>query len=390
MKSKALKYIVAALITLSVLSPIYKIRSYAVADNERNGYYLEDNIKISAECAILTEASSGRVLFASNAEAKRAMASTTKIMTALVVIENCELDDIVAIPKEAVGIEGSSIYLAAGEKLTVKELLYGLMLRSGNDAATALAMHCSGSVASFVALMNSYAQNIGALNTSFANPSGLPAKDHYTTAYDLALISAKAMKHDVFREIVSTQKVTITWDGHNTDRLLINKNKMLYQYDGADGIKTGYTIAAGRCLVSSATRNGMTLIAVVLNSSPMYADCSAMLDFGFENYSMTELVSADTVMGSVTIKHGFEKSITYKASNTVSVPLAKTDSFFITARIEAESMEAPVYANEVIGCAEIYINGNKTASVPLILTASVKRNSFFSRFSELMKLHSAG
>lgn len=389
MKNKILKYF---LIAVSVLLTAFTVGS-AYADtygDTKTGYYLEDKVKLSAECAVLMEAQSGRVLFASNASAQRAMASTTKIMTALVVIENCNLEDVVTVPKEAVGIEGSSIYLAAGEKLTVKDLLYGLMLRSGNDAATALALHCSGNISDFAELMNRCAENIGARDTNFANPSGLPAQNHYTTAYDLALIASKAMQHDVFREIVSTQKTTIPWGGHDTDRLLINKNKMLYQYDGADGIKTGYTMAAGRCLVASATRNDMTLIAVVLNSSPMYADCAAMLDFGFANYNIKEVVKADTVMGSIGIENGFEKSVTYKIKDGFSFPAAEDDRFSITVRIDSETVQAPVKENDIIGYAEIYINGTKTESIPLLLTASVKRNTFFSRFSELMKYNSAG
>lgn len=392
MKSKALKYIFTVLIILALFfvpKQAFAVTKTADNNNERNGYYNADKLKLAAECAVLMEAESGRILFASNSQAKRAMASTTKIMTALVIIENCGLDELVTVPKEAVGIEGSSIYLAAGEKLTVKELLYGLMLRSGNDAATALALHCSGSIPEFVLLMNKYAKNIGALNTSFANPSGLPAQEHYTTAYDLALIAATAMKHEVFREIVSTQKTTISWDGHDTERLLVNKNKMLYQYDGADGIKTGYTVAAGRCLVASATRNDMTLIAVVLNSHPMYADCSAMLDFGFGGYRMTEILKANTIMGSINIKNGFEKSISYKAQSGFSYPLSEDDMSSLTVRIEAEAVEAPVYKNDLIGYAEIYINGKQTAAIPLVLTETSKRNTLFARFSELMKQHSA-
>lgn len=186
------------------------VRGSASADNS---YVLSDKINLTAECSVLIEANSKRILYASNAMSKRAMASTTKIMTALVIIENCNLDDVVTIPREAQGVEGSSIYLSAGEKLTVKQLLYGLMLRSGNDAATALAIHCSGSIEEFARLMNKTAEKLGLENTNFANPSGLPNEKHYTTAYELALIAARAMEYDVFREIVSTKNTTIPWEG---------------------------------------------------------------------------------------------------------------------------------------------------------------------------------
>lgn len=184
------------------------------------------------------------MLYEKNADVQLAMASTTKIMTALVVLENCSLDEVVTVAKEAQGVEGSSIYLSAGEKLTVEQLLLGLMMHSGNDAAVALAIHCGGSVDAFVEMMNQKAADIGADRTNFVNPNGLPAEGHYTTARDLALIAATALKNDDFARIVSTQKAVIPWDGKEWDRVLVNKNKMLSMYDGANGVKTGYTKAA--------------------------------------------------------------------------------------------------------------------------------------------------
>lgn len=385
MKNKLLKIILTA--ALFVCSVVFSCPAWADTDV---GYYQTDKVKLSAECAVLMEASSRRVLFASNSAAPRAMASTTKIMTALVIIENCALNDVVTIPREAQGVEGSSIYLMAGEKLTVKELLYGLMLRSGNDAATALAIHCSGSISKFAELMNKTAKELGALNSSFTNPSGLPDQYHYTTAYDLALIAARAMEYDVFREIVSTVKTTIPWGGHDTDRLLINKNKMLAQYEGADGIKTGYTIAAGRCLVASATRNGMTLIAVVLNCSPMYADCASILDFGFQNYKMTEVFKPETVMGSIDVEHGFTPSVTYKTLSGFSFPAAQNDTVSVTVRIYSQTAQAPVSKGDVIGFADVYVNGTNAASVPLVLCHSSNRNTLFSRFSSLIRYGFSG
>lgn len=380
MKTRIVKYFIAAAFICSFCFGIFPANTASAATD---GYLFEDKLKLTAECSILMEADSKRVLFASNALSKRAMASTTKIMTALVIIQNCNLDDVVTVPREAQGIEGSSIYLMAGEKLTVKELLYGLMLRSGNDAATALALHCSSSISEFAALMNDTARKIGALNTNFANPSGLPDPNHYTTAYDLALISAKAMESSVFREIVSTEKITISWGGHDTDRLLVNKNKMLSQYEGADGIKTGYTMAAGRCLVSSATRNGMTLIAVVLNCSPMYAECAALLDFGFQNYYMKEVVSPDTVMGYVDISKGFIDSIGYKPAYNFSFPQMQGDIVSTQIKLYSNKVAAPVNSGDVIGHIEVFVNSHKLSSIPLVLTESTKRNSFFSRFSAL-------
>lgn len=353
------------------------------------GYFLSDKLKLSAECSIIMEADSRRVLYASNSHSKRAMASTTKIMTALAVIENCDLDDTVTIPIEAQGVEGSSIYLTAGEKLTVKELLYGLMLQSGNDAAVALAIHCSGSISEFANLMNETAERIGALNSHFVNPNGLPNSDHYTTAYDLALIAAKAMEYDDFREIVSTTKITIRWGDNDYDRVLVNKNKMLMQYEGADGIKTGYTVAAGRCLVASATRNGMTLIAVVLNCSPMYADCTSLLDFGFSNYEMSEIILPDCVYGSMNIEKGFISSIEYKTEHGFSYPLKSDDILETQIHMDCGTLEAPVKQGSRVGYVSVSVNGQVIADIPLVLVESTDRNTLFARFGTLMR-HAAG
>lgn len=219
-------------------------------------------------------------LYASENERLRLpMASTTKTMTALIVAENCLPDEIVTVPKQAVGVEGSSIYLREGEKLTVKELLYGLMLRSGNDAATALAIHVAGSVDNFAAMMNLRAETMGLKDTHFTNPHGLHDKNHYTSAYDLCVIGCVAMRNPFFKEIVATKFVTVgEGDGK---RFWANKNKILSTYDGGNGIKTGFTTDAGRCLIASAERNGVTVVSVVLNRYDMFNDCARLMDSAF-------------------------------------------------------------------------------------------------------------
>ncbi|MGN0818322.1 MAG: D-alanyl-D-alanine carboxypeptidase family protein, partial [Candidatus Coproplasma sp.] len=194
------------------------------------------------------------LLHEKNSDARMPMASTTKIMTALIVIEDCELDEVITVPDQAVGTEGSSIYLKHDEEISIKDLLYGLMLRSGNDSAAALAIHHSGSIEAFAENMNRRAKEIGALNTNYTNPSGLPDDNHYTTAYDLCLIACTAMKNPVFQEIVGTKNY------NGEFRSFLNKNKILNTLDGANGVKTGYTVKAGRCLVSSAQRDGMDVV----------------------------------------------------------------------------------------------------------------------------------
>ncbi len=241
-------------------------------------------ISSSASSMALFDGDTGELVYSKNCDARREPASTTKICTALTVLNNFETLDLpVAIPDEAVGIEGSSLYLQRGEMLTVRDLLYGLMLQSGNDCAVALAVIVGGSVDGFVKMMNETAEACGAVNTNFANPHGLHHDEHYTTARDLCLISYRAMQNETFREIVGTKKHRTPYHNHEYDRNFPNKNKILYNYDGGNGIKTGYTRAAGRCLVSSATRNGKTYICTVLNCGNMWEESMRLLDKAFDN-----------------------------------------------------------------------------------------------------------
>lgn len=232
---------------------------------------------------IAMELTTGTVLSEKNADQKLPMASTTKIMTAIVVIENCELDSEVVVPNDAVGVEGSSIYLKRNEKISIKDLLYGLMLRSGNDSATALAIVCGGNVENFVKMMNDKAKSIGANDTNFKNPSGLPDEEHYTTARDLCKIACYAMKNPTFKEIVGTKNYSGEY------RSYVNKNKILKTLDGANGVKTGYTVKAGRCLVSSAEREGMDVVCVVLDCYDMYERSSEIINCCFEQYKLKKI-----------------------------------------------------------------------------------------------------
>lgn len=247
---------------------------------------------ISAAGAILINGETGEVLFESNADEKLYPASTTKIMTALVVLDVCRelgvgLDSHVIVPEEAEGVEGSSLYLEAGEEISLEELMYGLMLQSGNDAAVALAICVGGTQKIFIDKMNAKAKELGCTDTHFTNPNGLFDEDHYTTARDLARIAREAMKNEAFREIVKAEK----WegaadhiadqDGKTSGRAFVNKNKTVFQYEGGNGIKIGYTRASGRTLVASAQRGDVFLIAVVLRDSNWFQDAYGMMDYGF-------------------------------------------------------------------------------------------------------------
>lgn len=250
------------------------------------------NKKITASAdgiaEIAMEQTSGTILHEKNADRQLPMASTTKIMTALIVCEECDLSEVITVDDRAVGVEGSSIYLKKGEQLSVKDLVYGLMLRSGNDAACALAIHHSGSVDKFVQRMNDRAAELGANNTHFSNPHGLPCEGHHTTARDLCNIARYAMSNENFNAVVSTKHYTGDF------RSYTNKNKLLNSLEGANGVKTGYTEKAGRCLVSSAKRDNMDVVCVVLNCYDMFERSAKIINNCFDKFAV-EVISKDRI-----------------------------------------------------------------------------------------------
>ncbi len=286
-----MKNISYKLIILFVCMVFLCLASYSLA------FAYGQDFKTTAQSAIVMERSSKRVLYSKNCNVGLPIASTTKIVTALTVLNNSNLDDIVEIPAEACGIEGSSIYLRAGEHLTVRELLYGLMLRSGNDAAVALALHTAGSVEKFADMMNETATNLKLNNCHFANPHGLHDDNHYCSANDLAILTCEALNNSDFCEIVACKSYRISNEGYDYDRVLVNKNKLLTNCDGADGVKTGYTKKAGKCFVGSATRKGMQVVVVVLNCGPMFEETADMLDAAYANYNLKTVVPQNKVCG---------------------------------------------------------------------------------------------
>ena len=275
---------------------------------------------VSARSAIVMDAQTGRVLYEKNADQRSLIASTTKIMTALVVCEQCNVLDRMRIPKEAVGIEGSSMYLQEGEVLTIQELLYGLMLRSGNDAAIALAIYCGGTVEGFAELMNDKARQLGLKSTHFVNPNGLDAPGHYSTARDMAVLTAYAMENPIFAQTVSTKTVNIG------GRSLQNHNKLLWQVAGADGVKTGYTKAAGRILVSSAVRQGRRLIAVTMDAPDDWQDHKTLLEDGFARYAVKTVVTRGQVLGSVAVAGGQQGCVELIAQEDFTYALAAEET----------------------------------------------------------------
>lgn len=321
---------------------------------------------ISAECAILIDAQTGRVLYEKQAEEKSLIASTTKIMTALVICEQTNVLDRVKIPKEAVGIEGSSMYLKAGEVLTIQELLYGLMLQSGNDAAVALAIYCGGTVEGFTELMNDKARRLGMTQSHFSNPNGLDSPGNYSTARDMALLTAYAMQNPIFAQTVSTKTITIG------ERCLRNHNKLLWQLEGANGVKTGYTKAAGRILISSVTRMGRQLIAVTFNAPNDWQDHKTLIEDGFSRFSVQQLVRQGQSLGQLELAGGQEESVDLIAAEDFSYPLAQGERVTITLP-ESGFAYAPVAKGQDAGYAHILVDGTAVAKVPLVYGNTIER-----------------
>lgn len=245
----------------------------------------------SAKAMCVLDKDSKRILYAKNENSKLPMASTTKVITAITVLSHCnDLDQEIQVNDRSIGVEGTSIYLRNGEVISVRDLLYGLMLRSGNDASVALAYHVAGSVEGFADLMNNLAKSVGAVNSHFVNPHGLDHPEHYTTAYDLALISVYALNNPIFKEVVSTKSHTVEATNKSDKRYMTNKNRLLNSLEGCCGVKTGFTSKAGRCLVSACERNERTSVCVVLNCGPMFEESSALLNASFIDYNNVQII----------------------------------------------------------------------------------------------------
>ena len=328
------------------------------------------SLAVSAESAVLLEADSGSIVWSKDPTKRLPMASTTKIMSALTAIENGDLDREVHVAAEAVGVEGSSMYLKRDECLTLSHLIYGLMLESANDAATAIAYAIAGGVDEFADLMNDRARRIGLVDTHFTNPHGLDDPDHYTTAADLALLTREAMKNSTFREIVSTYKKNIPLNGDEGTRSLLNHNKLLKSYEGSIGVKTGFTKKSGRCLVSAAEREGVTLIAVTLNAPSDWEDHKRMLDYGFDSLEHVSVAEPRGLTLDLPIVGGDASEVRCTNRDFFSVTLPKGKR--VVTRIEADRyFPAPVNLGDALGRAVFYVDGEEIGSLPLFAEHSV-------------------
>lgn len=343
----------------------------------------EEGFRVSARAAALYVPETDTFIYTKNENERLAMASTTKIMTALVALENIPLDTPLEIPREAVGIEGSSLYLEEGEILTAKSLLYGLMLGSANDAAAALAIEISGSVEEFAKLMNERAEKIGLSDTSFKNPHGLDSEGHYTTAHDLAKIAAEALKNENFKEISSSYKKTL--ESSEKTRLVVNHNKLLKSYEGCIGVKTGYTKKSGRSLVSAAERDGLTLIAVTIDAPDDWRDHRELLDFGFSLLEKRALAVEGEYKFNLPVFDGEESFVSVSNKDSLYKIFNKNDNDFNVNIKLNRYTAAPVSEGAVLGELIFSKDGEELARLPLTADKTInkrERKGFFSFFKK--------
>ncbi len=330
-------------------------------------------LSVSARYACAIDAQTGKVLFEKNAYSTHSMASTTKIMTALLALENAGPDEMVTVSKNAAGTEGSSIYLTAGETLSMKDLLYGLMLESGNDAAIAIAEHVGGSVSEFAEMMTKRAHSLGAKNTAFQNPNGLDAEGHYTTAYDLALITREALANPDFAEIVATKKKNIPASENSKARYFANHNKLLSLYPGCIGVKTGFTKKTGRCLVSAATQNHATVICVTLNAPDDWNDHTQILNHSFASLSPKPLIIQDMILKSIPVKCGSSKTLELLAAEDFFLSISEENEL---SKVKfdyklPEEITAPIASGTQIGKLTVSYGGKKLKEIDLVAGTTV-------------------
>lgn len=328
-------------------------------------------LNLSARAATLYVPEIDRFIYSNNSDQRLPMASTTKIMTALIALEECEGDEVIVIDDESVGIEGSSAYLRAGDELTMEELTYALLLQSANDAAVAIARHIGGSTEAFAEIMNERAKALGLSDTHFENPHGLDSSEHYTTAHDLAKIAAAALENPKFKEIASTYKKSFVTEERS--RTYVNHNKLLNMYDGCVGVKTGFTKKSGRCLVGAAERDGLTLISVTLDAPSDWADHKNMLDYGYERLEKISLAEPSEYEYDIPVIDGVADSVLVKNEELASLIREKGESDFESHVKLSRFVVAPVREGDILGEVIFTIDGKECARVNLLAAEDVRK-----------------
>lgn len=353
------------IVTLLLLALVFSLFTIFISS--------EGKFAVSARSAALYEPKTERFLYTKNPNERLPMASTTKIMTALLALEHLSPSEEITVDPRATGIEGSSIYLKSGERMSVLDLIYSVMLQSANDAAAALAYKIADGIDKFAELMNEKARALGLCDTNFTNPHGLDDKNHYTTAHDLAIISAEALKNDTFKEISSTYKKEVT--SSETDRLLVNHNKMLKSYDGCIGVKTGYTKKSGRSLVSAAERDGLTLISVTINAPDDWRDHTKMLDFGYSLLVMKELAVPGQFSFEIPILDGDPETVRMSNKEGLTKIFERENSDFETEIKLSRYFSAPINKGDVLGSVIFKKDGEEIGKIALSAESDVKAKS---------------
>jgi D-alanyl-D-alanine carboxypeptidase len=325
---------------------------------------------VSAKSAVVIDADTGKILYERDAHTRRGMASTTKIMTALVALEQVPLDRLVTVDPRACGVEGSSVYLYAGERITMETLLYALMLQSANDAAEAIAYEVAGSVEGFADLMNRKADALGLTATHFDNPHGLDGETHYTTAYELALIAACAMENEIFAEIVSTVKKSVPLHDGEISRLLVNHNRLLREYGDIIGVKTGYTKKCGRTLVSAAQRDGVRLICVTLDDGNDWLDHRSLLDYGFSLYR--EITLSEKISYEIPVCGGEKSCVTVGTRGVLTAFLPENHGEIRVVTEMPRFLYAGVREGDIVGRVVFYADGAEVGEAYLYAEHSVQ------------------
>ncbi len=333
---------------------------------------------VTAAAAILVDSTTGTILYEKACHARRPPASTTKIMTAILALERGNLDDVVTASERASKTQFGSLHVKPGEKFTLRDLLYALLMRSANDAAVCIAEHIAGSEEAFVAMMNEKAEAIGAKDTHFVNPHGLHAEGHYSTAYDLALMARYAAAIPQFNEMVCTKNHRITRSISTLDVTLRNTGRLLWRFDGADGIKTGYTKQAGHCFVGSATREGWRLIAVVLKSGSCLDDTCALLDYGFKHHKLVCFAREGLVATRMPVRGGVETAVDLVAAQSLGKVVRAGDSVKIKRELDGQRATAPLAEGERVCMLTGYVNDVRVGSVPLVAACTVDRTFAYS------------
>lgn len=342
-------------------------------------------ISSSAKGMVVIEGNSGEVLYSKNENLELPMASTTKIVTAIVAIENAsDLDEKFVVSEKAIGIEGTSIYLKSGEKLSLRELLYGLILASGNDCAVAIAEHIGG-LDNFVWLMNQFASNLGLEHTSFKNPHGLDEDGHYTSAYDLGMMTAYALRNPIFREIVSTERMVIEKNDLYQARYLKHKNRLLFTDENCIGVKTGFTDNAGRCLVNAHEENGLQIISVVLNCQPMFEECDRLTKLAMSEYMMKEFVLPYNFVSNIEIDKSPKSEIGIITVAGFKKPILKSEeNEYEVKYIMPDRLVAPIELNQGVGSVQVLYKGDVIYEGELITIEGAQNNDMKYLFDNII------